>query len=1157
MGTHLSARLTWHDTGWDGRVCRDPLANVYCTAHEHIRDRKRDSDEVLHAAVRLATTAFRPPCSRDPGAFSPESYTIEHRDPLTWRGLGTVVEELPAYSFSTSPYGHMFSEAGGWEYDRDTQLRRLDEFFSALDPGRSLVFFYLKDGQPFLETAQRIVCGIGRIATVGPQLLFPGSYQGKSGFPVWARAVTCAFPREGFRLPLQEYWAAERDVTPALCVVPPSAQVAFSYVAEHVSDDVAVTIIEQLLDAARWLRADGAIPVGWDARIAWLEEVLSEVWRDRGPFPGLPAVLAYLGCTTGASLLRERVLRGRAATAWADVERVLDGAVQDAPPRHASGLIRASAQWRALPESRRELLRVLARMDLTAAQVERIAHPEQRVAAGITFTDEQLSSNPYAIAETDLGTDESAPLAFETIDHALLPALGVATGESVARQDDRRVRAAMHEVLREAAADGDTVLRLDDVTSRLTRRFSGERRCVLDWDIVRARRDFYAESIWIDETGQAPVIAARAVAEDEQALRTRFERIAGKTIDTRELDWAAILERVLREAAARPSEDEPTARAEKSSALARAVRMRLSVITGRAGTGKTTVARALLDGIDELDGRTGALLLAPTGKARIRLEQTTKRPALTIHQFLAEHDWIQFGNAFALKRTGGTVDSASTVLIDEASMVPTDLLAALFRALDWNRVRRLVLMGDVNQLPPIGPGRPFADLIAWLDADPTRATRVLRLEQRGRFADAHSLALQLSDGYVAGHTPPGDDEVLARVARKDLPSDCDLEVHFWNDPVELARLLDDRIAKLVLSGSDDYRALDASLRRNGVPAPEQWQILSPVRRQPFGTDELNRTIQLKYRRGLIEMARQRAFVGNYQLARPAGDQQIVWNDKVIQVMNEWRRSWSKASRKAERRYVANGEVGLVTTALYSNGADRLKVTFGTQPDLQFQYSRGAVAERLELAYAITVHKCQGSDFEVVFLILPQKAGTLSRELIYTALTRFKAKLVLFLERDVRMLQQFRRPSTSETLQRNTNLFVRRIRPEGVPLPYPEKLIHRTTADELVRSKSEVVVAETLKSLGISYRYEEALYAMDDSADFRIPDFTVYYEGDTWYWEHLGMLSTPSYAEAWQRKQQWYERQGLLDRVITSEDGPDGSIDALKIAETARARILGQ
>lgn len=133
---------------------------------------------------------------------------------------------------------------------------------------------------------------------------------------------------------------------------------------------------------------------------------------------------------------------------------------------------------------------------------------------------------------------------------------------------------------------------------------------------------------------------------------------------------------------------------------------------------------------------------------------------------------------------------------------------------------------------------------------------------------------------------------------------------------------------------------------------------------------------------------------------------------------------------------------------------------------------------------------------MVFLILPQKAGTLSRELIYTALTRFKAKLVLFLERDVRMLQQFRRPSTSETLQRNTNLFVRRIRPEGVPLPYPEKLIHRTTADELVRSKSEVVVAETLKSLGISYRYEEALYAMDDSADFRIPDFTVYYEGDT-------------------------------------------------------------
>ena len=74
-------------------------------------------------------------------------------------------------------------------------------------------------------------------------------------------------------------------------------------------------------------------------------------------------------------------------------------------------------------------------------------------------------------------------------------------------------------------------------------------------------------------------------------------------------------------------------------------------------------------------------------------------------------------------------------------------------------------------------------------------------------------------------------------------------------------------------------------------------------------------------------------------------------------------------------------------------------------------------------------------------------------------------------------------------------------------------------------------------------------------DFRLPDFTVSYEGDTFYWEHLGMLSVPSYKEAWDRKRQWYEDNGFLDRVITSEDGLDGSIDAAEIERIARKKIL--
>jgi hypothetical protein len=135
------------------------------------------------------------------------------------------------------------------------------------------------------------------------------------------------------------------------------------------------------------------------------------------------------------------------------------------------------------------------------------------------------------------------------------------------------------------------------------------------------------------------------------------------------------------------------------------------------------------------------------------------------------------------------------------------------------------------------------------------------------------------------------------------------------------------------------------------------------------------------------------------------------------------------------------------------------------------------------------------------------------------------------------------------------MFVLAVRSESVDRYYAEHLIHRTRNGTMVRSKSEVIVADILTSQGISYEYEQKLPSKDNPNDFRLPDFTVNYEGDTFYWEHLGMLSVPSYKEAWDRKRQWYEDNGFLDRVITSEDGADGSIDAAEIERTARMRIL--
>lgn len=164
-------------------------------------------------------------------------------------------------------------------------------------------------------------------------------------------------------------------------------------------------------------------------------------------------------------------------------------------------------------------------------------------------------------------------------------------------------------------------------------------------------------------------------------------------------------------------------------------------------------------------------------------------------------------------------------------------------------------------------------------------------------------------------------------------------------------------------------------------------------------------------------------------------------------------------------------------------------------------------------------------------------------------------MVLLIERDTAVLEALRRPDRSYTLLRNTNLFVLAVRPESVERYYAEHLIHRTRLNVMVRSKSEVIVADTLTSLGISYEYEKKLSAQDDPCDFRLPDFTVSYEGDTYFWEHLGMLTVPSYREQWERKIKWYQANGYWGRLIASQDGPDGGIDASEIEHIARKRIL--
>ena len=250
--------------------------------------------------------------------------------------------------------------------------------------------------------------------------------------------------------------------------------------------------------------------------------------------------------------------------------------------------------------------------------------------------------------------------------------------------------------------------------------------------------------------------------------------------------------------------------------------------------------------------------------------------------------------------------------------------------------------------------------------------------------------------------------------------------------------------------------------------------------------------------------------------------------------------------------LANGEIGLV-------GAGKeqwLNVVFAGRPGITVGYSGRDFPQGggpLQLAYALTVHKAQGSEFSKVFVILPAKTPLLTRELLYTALTRSREKLVLLIEgTDASGLFGYTTPERSETARRNTNLFASVVREEKDIIPYAEHLIQRTERGDMVRSKSELVIANMLHTMGIDYKYERPLEGTIAPGK-RWPDFTFLDPaGEAIVWEHLGMLNREHYRRSWERKLAWYEKIGFVlnTNLFITQDDERGGLDSTEVRRVA-------
>lgn len=1229
---HLTVRVAWHDSAWNGTICRAPSGNPYCLDLDRIRLERNDGDEDALAGRLLAELGPRqlPACKAENGTFmNPRPWSREFRHPYagiesTRSTHGVLLPtniEIPPYSAVAVPFAWMLREnqeriedrhpaelapdsdppfPSPWVFDRARQRQLLDAVFRQVTPRESLTFMYTKSGHPLGDDIARLVVGVGRVAAVSSLLEYrsdaPWSY------PLWDRIIEHTIrPKgtDGFLLPYHAYLEPtgdpaedrrRRELVDEIVVSPDStAQSQFSYGAELATSDTALGILEQMLTAVQAIIRHGVAPGPWAVREQWLSDRIADVWTDRGAFPGTGSVLDGFGLRLGTALVLDLRRRGTLA-ADADPWPLLDGLLSGriTPPRAAytADLTAHGSTWAALPERRKELMRLLSRFAVTSDAARRWLDPRKRSeATRQEVTDVELLANPYRLAETDLGDLTDPPITLALVDRGVLPDPTIASNhpldipEPVASPHDaRRLRAALVTVLRDAADRGDALLPTEEaIEAAGLLRLARPLEIPPDWvagnhaalspeiDPVTAKRP--GED---DTDVELPCLQLRELAERGAFLARRLDQRAGRSLSTLGEDWDGQLRAAIAKTGGTIDEGNSrhiAALAEQARALETISTRKLSVLVGRAGTGKTTVLGALLQARRLLSE--GVLFLAPTGKARVRIvQQAPGATAMTIAQFLYRLRRYDGERQRVLFAGDQTYRKERTVVVDECSMLTEDVLTALLKALDLGHVQRIILVGDPSQLPPIGVGRPFADLVAHLDrsagsADPAVAARagaLARLTVEVRSSQgAASDTLRLASWYTNEVQPVNADRVLAELGDSSetgagSPA-SDLRLAYWKSPEDLrAQVLEHLAGALGMADPDDLRGFDRALGltpEGWVPfddhsGAERFQVLSPVRMRPWGTYELNRDLQGHFRAAELDKARH-----HRRAAVAYGPEEIVIRDKVILVRNRKRGSYDHRARTSGDDYFANGEVGLVATAKKRESGGVINVAFAGRDGVHvgFRAVPGrADAPDLELAYALTVHKAQGSEFDVVLVVVPKETRLLSRELIYTALTRAKRRLVLLLEGDdSSALFDLTRPERSETARRNTNLFTDGVRLDA-QVPYAEHLVHRTHRGELVRSKSEVIVANLLHDAGIEYFYERR-FAGPHTGGTALPDFTVFDAGgDEILWEHLGMLHRDDYRHSWETKREWYARNGFVvgENLFTSSE-QDGVIDSQEIA----------
>ncbi|PIE76929.1 MAG: ATP-dependent RecD-like DNA helicase [Clostridiales bacterium] len=374
--------------------------------------------------------------------------------------------------------------------------------------------------------------------------------------------------------------------------------------------------------------------------------------------------------------------------------------------------------------------------------------------------------------------------------------------------------------------------------------------------------------------------------------------------------------------------------AEQQDIVDQGLNYKLFILTGGPGTGKTTILKEWVMRLEHSD--MSYSLCAPTGRAASRMEEVIGRPASTVHRLL-EYKYQEDSRLLLFNRNGDNPLQSDVVIVDEVSMIDAPLFLSLLMAIPTDS--RLILIGDVNQLPAVGPGNVLGDLI---DSEVVKKSKLTQIHRQA----ADSLILTNAHAILNG------DEIAFN--KKD--KDC------FFIRAQSNRAILDALLKLVSERLPTYYDINPI---------DSITVLTPLRGGTLGAEGLNLTLQ--------------------EALNPGGEKfynRFRIGDKVMQNRNNYNIKWTRENSLTDGEGIFNGEIGRVT-GMTDKG---IRVRFS---DGKYAIYNRELIEDLVLAYAMTIHKSQGNEFDYVVIPMYRIPDVIkSNNLIYTAITRAKKHLTM-------------------------------------------------------------------------------------------------------------------------------------------------------------------